>query len=252
MIMASLARILRYPIKSLSAEDLGRVTLVAGRGLPGDRRFALARADMPPLMEPHWLPPEHLLTLARHPRLGQLDSRLDGERLTIRRRGRVVLSTDLGTAYGRSVVSAFFAAFLAGESFGHPRLVEYSKGFGGTPLPRLSLVSAATLSEVGRISGHRLEPAELRVNLVLDDLAPRTEQHWIGKRLHLGNAILRVTDAMDRTVLPELQSSTFGHGHLGVWAEVLTGGEIRLGDEVMEISEERHHPTPRHSERPQG
>lgn len=232
MDMASLTRILRFPIKALSAEDLERVTLVAARGLPGDRRFALARADMSAPTEPHWLPRDQLLTLARYPRLAQLDTRVDGERLTIRRRGRVVLNADLSTAHGRSVVSAFFAAFLAGESFGHPRLVEFPKGFGDTPLPRLSLVSADTLKEVEKVGGRRLDPADLRINLVVEGLTPRTEQHWIGQRLRVGKAVVTITEPIDRAVLSELQSSTFGYGHLGVWAEVVTGGEIRLGDEV--------------------
>ncbi|MBC7908844.1 MAG: MOSC N-terminal beta barrel domain-containing protein [Rhodospirillaceae bacterium] len=249
MDMASLARILRFPVKSLSAEDLERITLVAGHGLPGDRRFALARAETSPPTEPRWLPNDQLLTLSRFPRLAQLDTRLDGERLTIRRRGRVVLSTDVGTVHGRSVVSAFFAAFLAGECFGHPRLVEFADGFGDTPLPRLSLMGAATLDEVERAGGRRLDPAELRANLVLKDLAPRSEQHWIGRRLHLGNAVLAVTNAVERVILPELHGSTFGHGHLGVWAEVVTGGDIRLGDEASTIltsdigSTDNHLPT---------
>lgn len=231
--MAQLARILRFPLKSLSAEDLERVTLVAGHGLPGDRRFALLQAGQSVPTQPGWLPPEHLVTLTRFPRLAQLDSRVDGQRLTIRRRGRVVVSADLGSPHGRAVISAFFAAFLAGDSFGHPHVVECADGFGDSPRPRLSIIGAASLAELQRISGRPMDPAALRINLVVSHLPPRAEQQWIGHRLHLGNTVLRVTEAMDRPILPELLRNTFGHAQLGLWADILTGGTIQLGDEII-------------------
>ena len=229
--MPKLARILRYPVKSLSAEGLERVPLSPGQGLPGDRRFALALADTP-WDEPHWLPSEQLLTQARFPRLAQLDARVDGHRLTIRRRGRVVLSADLHAVHGRQVVSSFFAAFLAGQCFAHPRLVEYGNGFGDHPRPMLSFVGSGTLEEVARLSGHALDPADLRVNLLIGGLPPRAEQDWQGRRLRIGNVVLRVLEPMERPVLPELLGATFGHSHVGMWAEVVTGGELKLGAEM--------------------
>jgi uncharacterized protein len=45
--MAIAARILTPPIKGLSAERLHAVELVAGEGLPLDRKFALARPNAP-------------------------------------------------------------------------------------------------------------------------------------------------------------------------------------------------------------
>lgn len=224
---------------------------MAGHGLPGDRRFALALAGIPPPTAPHWLPREQLLTRSRFPRLAQLDTMVEDEHLTIRRRGRVVLSADLGIAHGRSVVSAFFAAFLAGESFGHPRLVEFSEGFGDSPKPRLSVIGTATLDEVERLCGRRIDPAELRVNLVLSGLVPRAEQNWVGHRLHVGEAVLAISGAMDRAILPELLGSTFGHTHLGILAEVVAGGEIRVGDAVWDTAD-RQSPVPENQARKPG
>jgi uncharacterized protein YcbX len=229
--MPKLARILRYPVKALSAEALEHVTLSAGHGLPGDRRFALALADTP-WDEPHWLPAERLLTLARFPRLAQLDTRVDGHRLTIRRRGRVVLSADLRAAHGLQVISAFFAAFLAGQCFGHPHLVEYADGFGDGPKPRVSLVGSGTLDEVARLSGHGLDPAELRINLLIGNLPPRAEHDWVGRRVRMGAVVLAVTGPVERAILPELLGATFGYSHIGMWAEVATGGELCIGTAV--------------------
>lgn len=232
--MASLARILRYPVKSLSAEDVGRTVLVPGRGLPGDRRFALALAESPWHGEAHWLPREQLLNLSRFPRLALLDTRVtpDGNRLTIRRRGRVVLNAQLKTQHGRAVISAFFAAFLAGENFGHPLVVEYEGGFGDHPLPLLSLVGAGTLEEITRIGGRQVDEVDLRVNLLAGDIPPRAEQSWIGHHLRVGEATLAVTAPMEGQILPELLRTTFGYGSLGVWVEVIAGGVLIVGDAI--------------------
>ena len=56
--------IFRFPVKGLSAEALERVEVVAGEGLPGDRRFALALAGAAfDPAEPEWLPKSTFLML---------------------------------------------------------------------------------------------------------------------------------------------------------------------------------------------
>lgn len=230
-----LARILRFPVKGLSAEAMDRARLRPGQGLPGDRRFALALADTPVESETPWLPRERLLNLTRFPRLAQLDTRFEQatNRLSIRRRGRLVLEADFGTAHGRAVVSAFFAAYLAGETFGHPRLVERpDEGFFDRHQPMLSLIGDGTLAELARIGGCPRELAEMRINLLVAGLEPRQELDWTGCDLRLGGAVLRVVEPIERSVLPELLQATFGHRRLGVWAEVVEGGEIALGQDI--------------------
>lgn len=239
--MAFLARILRYPVKGLSAQPLDAAALAPGHGLPGDRVYALAQAsDQPP--QSGWLPGDHLFTLARFPRLAQLQTAVEGNRLTIRRRGRVVLEADLITARGQAVIAAFFAAFLAGENFGHPRVVQWPEGFGDRPRPWLSLIGAGTLEELERTGGRRLDAEALRMNLLVADLPPRAEQGWIGQRVRIGDAELLVTEAIERAILPELLRSTFGHGRLGMWAEVVGGGEVRVGDWVSPMAPPRTSP----------
>lgn len=43
--MAQVTDIHRYPIKGLGVEELQSVTLAAGQPLPGDRAYAIAKAD---------------------------------------------------------------------------------------------------------------------------------------------------------------------------------------------------------------
>lgn len=168
-------------------------------------------------------------------------------RLSIRRRGRLVLEADFGTAHGRAVVSAFFVAYLAGATFGHPRLVERpDEGFFDRPQPGLSLIGDATLAELTRIGGRPRDLAELRINLLVAGLEPRQELDWPGCELRLGGgALLRVIEPIERSVLPKLLQATFGHRRLGVWTEVVGGGEIAPGQaiEVRKHPDSSRHPS---------
>src|SRR5919106_1795670 len=90
----SVVRICRYPVKGLSAEDLERVMLTAGQGLPHDRRVALAHAatHFDPT-RPAWLPKTSFLMLMRDEKLAQLRTRFDEQRgeFTIERDGHLLL-----------------------------------------------------------------------------------------------------------------------------------------------------------------
>jgi len=79
---AHISGLFRYPIKGLSCEPLASVTLQSGRGVPGDRAFALAlpsnRFDE---ANPVVKRKTEFLMLARQ---GALALRFKGERLTRR------------------------------------------------------------------------------------------------------------------------------------------------------------------------
>ena len=59
---------------------------------------------------------------------------------------------------------------------------------------------------------------EPRANLVLDLSADERESAWVGAQLHVGGAVLRVSKAPKHC--------------LGVYADVITEGEVAEGDEV--------------------
>src|ERR1700746_1849260 len=91
--MPSIESIWRYPIQGLSPERLNAGTLIPGRCLPHDRRFALARADTEfDSARPEWLPKTKFVMLMREERLATLRSRFDqaSERLVIEHEGSVV------------------------------------------------------------------------------------------------------------------------------------------------------------------
>src|ERR1700739_3163432 len=104
----------RYPIKGLSPEPLKSVTLQAGRGVCGDREFALA-LPMTVFDEgnPQPLPKFEFLVLARQEALARLTTSYDAcTGLLSVTDGAQGLSANVRSAEGQGAIAAFFARFL--------------------------------------------------------------------------------------------------------------------------------------------
>lgn len=248
---ARVGAIRHYPVKGMNGTELDRAALSAGRGLPNDRRFAIAHGAARFESDgPGWLPKNNFLTLMRNERLALLDVRFDDHagRLTIRRDGRPVLRAAPGEPAGRLLVDQFFAAFMGAEARGAPRLIEARETMlTDVPAPYLSLLNLASLRDLERVARARVDPRRFRANLHLDDLPAWCELGWIGRDVRIGSALLRIVEPIERCAatnvdpvsarrdmnIPLLLQRGFGHTTLGVYAEVLEGGEIAAGDSLI-------------------
>ena len=123
---AALAAIRRYPVKGLAGQDLTEAGLVPGRGLPQDRRWAIAHAAGEfDTAAPAWLPKRHFVQLLTEERLALLDIDYaeDPPVLQLMREGRRVARGDLAQPIGRELINQFLAAFLK-DGRGTPKIVE--------------------------------------------------------------------------------------------------------------------------------
>jgi len=245
--------IYRYPVKGLSAEPLDRVALTAGRALPGDRRFALARAaaGIDP-DAPEWQPKGAFLMLMRDERLARLDTRFDAEsgRLTIRRDGRQVAQGRITEPLGRGVIADFIAAFLdlrAGET---PHLVEaQDRAFSDVPDPVVSLINLASVRELSRVLGTPVDLHRFRGNILVDGAEPWQELDWVERGLRVGGAEFEVVADIGRCAatnvnpatavrdlnIPKTLLDAFGRNRMGVYAAVARGGAVAVGDPVTTL-----------------
>ena len=247
----ALTALYRYPVKGLSAEPLDDVTLAAGAGVPGDRRFALALFSAPlDPASPAWAPREHFLNLHRFPRLAALTTRYDGESglLTIERDGKRVAAGNLGLPVGRAMIADFLRAYLKDELIGTPRVVRLDDGgFTDQRAPYLHLVNRASLHDLARVTGSAVAPERFRPNLVIDGAEPWAEFDWIGGEMQIGDVRLRVVSRTPRCDGPNaipgrgeggenirhLLQKGYDHMDFGVYTEVISGGRICVGDGVQ-------------------
>lgn len=248
-----IAKIYRYPVKGLSAEELTRVALTPGEGLPCDRRYALAHGSTAfDPSNPAWMAKHNFLMLAKNERLAKLETKFDDATttLTVARGGKQVAKGDLSTPTGRMLIEQFFAAFLSGETRGNPKLVEApGHMFSDTARKVVSIIGLASLADVERVARQPVDPIRFRANLYFAGGTPWQEFDWLGRELTIGTARLRVLDKIDRCAattvnpktaerdlqIPRLLMDGFRHIECGVYAQVLAPGEIAEGDTLEPV-----------------
>lgn len=244
-----LTRIRRYPVKGLPGEDLASVELEPGREIAHDRAFALAKRAAPiDPVAPQWLPKRHFHTLMDAPRLAALEITFDegSKTLTLRRGGRQVARGGLADPLGRTLLEQFFAAYL-GETGAATRIVAAAeRPFSDADRPVLSLINLASLADLARVLGTAADPLRFRGNLYFEGAPPWTELAWPGREVDIGRARLKIIDAIPRCAATNVNPVTaardlniplalmrgYGHDTCGVYAEVVRGGQIAVGDTI--------------------
>lgn len=247
---AVLKAIHRYPVKGLAAEPLDRVTLEPGHGVPHDRRFAITHgASRYDPLNPEWQPKGQFLNLLKHEWLAQIGVGFDEATgvLTISRHGRPVASADATTPMGREIINQFLAAFVRDRAPGPCRLVEApGLSFTDTKENFVSIISMASLADLERVTRRPVDPRRFRGNLVIGDLPPWAEVAWVGRTIAAGAARLRVVEPIGRCAATTVNPDTaerdlnvlkalwtgFDHNECGVYAEVVAGGTLTIGDRI--------------------
>jgi uncharacterized protein YcbX len=248
---AELKALYRYPIKGLTPERLERVALTAGETVPFDRAYAIengpGRFDAD---NPRHLPKINFLMLMRDERLATLRSNFDeaSETLTILRDGKQVARGQLNSRLGRQLIEQFIAGYMKSELRGAPRIVHApGHSFSDVSVKCVHIVNMASVRDFERTLGRPVDPLRFRANLYIDGIPAWAELRWLDKELQVGPAKLGVfartqrceatnvdpmTGARDMAIPASLQRS-LGHSDFGVYAKVLTGGELVQGMKVL-------------------
>ncbi len=248
--MAHLEGLYRYPVKGLSPERLESAVLTPGETLFNDRIFAVEQgAPQFDMDAPRHFPKLKFLMLMRDEKLAALQTRFDDETatLTILRSGKQVCRAQLSTPMGRGIAEQFFAAYLGTALPGKPRVVA-APGFNFTDVPQkyVSLINLASVRDIERVAGARVDPLRFRGNFHIEGLEPWAEKSWLGRTVTIGDARLRATKDIVRCAatnvnpataerdmrLPQLLDEAFGANLCGVYLEVVEGAPIAPGDAV--------------------
>jgi uncharacterized protein YcbX len=244
------AALYRYPVKGLTPEALGNVMLQPGETFPFDRAYAIENgAGKFNPDAPRHLPKTNFLMLMRDERLATLRSVFDDatRTLTISRGGKPVVHGQLDSAIGRKLIEQFIAAYMKAELRGPPKIV-HAPGYSISDVAAkcVHIVNLASVRELERLVGRKVDPLRFRANVYIDGLAPWVELAWLDKEIAIGPARLVVfartrrctatnvdpeTAARDMAI-PATMMRTWGHQDLGIYAKVVAGGEIGVGASV--------------------
>jgi uncharacterized protein YcbX len=249
---ATISAIYRYPVKGLSAERLAATALRPGETLAGDRRYAIENG--PSGFDPAaagYLPKQRFLMLMKNERLARLDTRFHDatEDLVIRQDGQEVARGGLGTSAGRAAIEGFFAQFCADELRGPPKVVAASDhSFSDVAKKVVSIINLASVAAIGDVVGRAVDPLRFRGNLYVQGWPAWREFDLLGREIALGaQARAKVIKRIVRCAATNVDPATgardldipstllrhLGHADCGVYAEVVTGGDIAASDAVV-------------------
>jgi uncharacterized protein YcbX len=245
-----IASLYRYPVKGLSPEPLPRVTLGVGQTLPADRRYAIENgpSGFDPAA-PAWLPKINYLMLMRNERLAGLRTHFEDQThlLTIRENGNVVARGDLETAEGRAAIEAFFTANFARELKGPPKVLSGGgHSFSDVANKVVSIINLGSVAAIEIMLGLPIHPLRFRANLYVSGWPAWHELDLLGQTLEIGNARLKVVKRIVRCAavnvdpdsalrdldIPPTLLRRLGHADCGIYAEVIAGGAVSVGDAI--------------------
>jgi uncharacterized protein len=246
--MATVAALWRHPIKSHGREALDQVTLVAGQTMPWDRVWAVTH-EITKLDRavPEWLPCQNFMIGTRTPALAGLWARLDESARTVALR-HVELGEQIVTPDDAASVAAFleWISPLCPEARARPTGVVSVPGRGmtDTTYPSVSIMNLASHNAVANALAQDIEPERWRGNIWLDGLESWVEFSWMDRKVRIGGAVLAVRDRIARCLHTAANPQTggrdadtlgalernWGHRDFGVYAEVIEGGTVQIGD----------------------
>jgi uncharacterized protein YcbX len=247
---ATVASVYRYPVKGLTPEPLPRTNLSPGQTLKADRRYAIENgpSGFNPAA-PAWLAKPHFLMLMRDEWLAGLHTHFDDASnvLTIRHNGKVTAQGDLETAEGRAAIEGFFSTVFAGQIKGPPKVLS-SPGHSFSDVARkvVSIINLASVRAVENMVSAPVHPLRFRANLYVEGWPAWSEFDLLERTLAIGEARLKVVkrivrcaavnvdpDTAERDLaIPQALQRRLGHGDCGIYAEVIEGGSIAVGDAV--------------------
>lgn len=250
-----IAHLCRYPVKGLSPEPVESAELETSGYFPGDRLYAIENGPSGfNEVAPRHLPKVAYLMLMRNEALARLTTRFDHatHRLTIERDGAAALDADLTSPEGRGEVAAFMAEFLPHELRGEPWVLEAPPGFRFTDarIGYVSLLNLASVRAIEEFVGAPVDHLRFRSNLFLEGLEPWAELDLVGRVLEApGGLRLKVTARTERCAATNVDPQTgirdlqiprtllqrLGHTDCGVYAEVIAGGRVSVGDRLTLI-----------------
>ena len=236
----------RHPLKSHGHEALDNVTLHAGQSMPMDRHWAVAhessKAD-----GTGWAPCVNFSRGSKAPQLMAISARFDetSGMLTLSHPDRPDLTFD--PDYDSARFLDWVQPLVPQDRALPARILRLpARGFTDTDFASLSLCNTASHDAVSEQASQDLSPLRWRGNIWFDGAEPWAETRWIGHQIRLGEAVLSVKEPIVRclatTANPEtgerdvdtlrILSSNWNHQDFGIYAQVLKGGKVAVGDSL--------------------
>jgi uncharacterized protein YcbX len=243
---ATVSHLWRHPIKAHGVEAVEATVLETGRTMPWDRVWAIAQERAKLGDGASWAPCVNFGRGVKSPLLMAVRARTDEAAGTVplSHPAREPLTVDPDDAADADRLLAWVAPLWSPDRPGPARVVRAPVGMTDSAFPSVAILNRASLAALGDRLGMKLAMERFRGNLWLDGLAPWQELYLVGRDLRIGGARVRVRERITRCKATTVDPSTgvsdadtlgaleagWGHQDFGVYAEVVEGGRVAVGD----------------------
>mgnify|MGYP000563160463 CR=1 FL=1 len=246
--MKQISGLFRYPLKSHGRETLSSMLLRAGMTLPWDRVWAVAH-DASTADGSEWAACRNFSIGSKAPSLMAIEASLDEETetLTLTHPDRPDLTFNPNNETAKLID---WVLPLVPTNRALPNRIlrlPNDRGFTDSDFPSVTLCNLASHRAVEEQLGTQISPKRWRGNIWFDGDQAWEEWDWVGKELRIGNAVLRVRERTERCMATTANPDTglrdadtlgalmhWGHRDFSVRAEVITSGQVAIGD-ALEI-----------------
>ncbi|MGQ0566539.1 MAG: MOSC domain-containing protein [Gemmobacter sp.] len=249
---ATVAHLCRHPIKSAGFEELGSVTLTEGRAFPFDREWAVAHAAARCGPTPDaWAAKLNFLRGWGSPDLMAIACTSDepARRVTLTHPRAAPLTVRPDDPADQPRLIDWLRPFWPATRPDPAAVVRVpGQPMTDVPDPWVAMLNLGSLRDLSARMGQELSIHRWRGNIWLDGLAPWAEFGLVGQEMDIGTARLRIETRITRCRATEVNPATgqsdaptlaaletgFGHTDFGVYARVIRGGTLALGDSLAQ------------------
>ncbi|WP_170765003.1 MOSC domain-containing protein [Ruegeria lacuscaerulensis] len=241
---AEVTHLWRHPIKSHGREAIQTVTLNPGQTMPGDRVWAVAH-EASTADGSEWVPCANFSRGSKAPQLMAISTRMDGDTMTLTHPERPELR--FNPDKDQQIFLDWVKPLMPTDRAASVRILRVpGRGMTDSEYPSISLCNMASHRAVEQKLGQDLSIQRWRGSIWFDGLPLWEEFDWLGREVQIGEAVFSVRERIQRCLATTANPDTglrdadtlgtlnsWGHQDFGVYATVVRGGAISVGDKVQ-------------------
>ncbi|MGC5324180.1 MOSC domain-containing protein [Brevibacillus sp. SYSU BS000544] len=234
--IATIKEIIRHPVKSFRGESVASCSVEA-YGLYGDRSHTFLDETRP----------GSYLTSTQIPAMLEYKAEFIGEE-DYDTYPDVKITTPQGNVYSWNDQALLEEIQrLADRPVSQMRYTPDHVPVGAIDVEPLTITTESSIRKLEELWGKSIHPRRFRSNLLLtlDEDRPFAEEEWIGKHLVAGDVIIRITGAVDRCPIINIDPDTLEsdkslhklvldkrNNFFCVYGQVIRTGKISVGDRI--------------------
>lgn len=242
----SVTSLWRHPIKSHGREELTSVKLKPGQTLPGDRVWAVAH-EASTADGSTWVSCANFSRVAKAPALMAITARLDDATGMVSLSHPRLPDLNFDPENDLDAFLTWVKPLIPANRAASARIIRVpGRGMTDSDFPSVTLCNMASHRAVEHRLKQNLSIHRWRGNVWFDGLPVWEEFDWMDREVQIGQVVFHVRERTDRCVATTANPKTgmrdadtlgalenWGHQDFSVRAEVVRGGQIKVGDTVQ-------------------